>query len=256
MGDNAGFGRAVNRAVGACSCDLLVLLNDDVAPCDHFVERMIEPLHGAAEMTAGVLLRASDPRMIESAGIVVDATFSPYDYLQDELVTVLDTTPPPAPPVGPCGGAAGFSKSVFLDAGGFDENLFAYGEDVDLALRLRKAGARCALATTARAEHLGSATLGYSSLAKANLVGYSRGYLMRKYGVLRRPAAAARVLGVEGAASTVLAYRHRSLSPAIARFRGWRACGVRAALPARELASVSLPDGLRSRYARNARGRT
>jgi GT2 family glycosyltransferase len=45
---------------------------------------------------------------------------------------------------GACGGAAVYRRAAVLAAGGFDERLFAYLEDVDLALRLRLAGWRCA----------------------------------------------------------------------------------------------------------------
>ena len=41
---------------------------------------------------------------------------------------------------GPRRAAAAFDRATFLDAGGFDERLFAYWEDVDLVLRLRSTG--------------------------------------------------------------------------------------------------------------------
>ena len=43
-----------------------------------------------------------------------------------------------------CAGAALYRRQAVLDAGGFDESFFAYLEDVDLGLRLRTAGWRCA----------------------------------------------------------------------------------------------------------------
>jgi GT2 family glycosyltransferase len=43
-----------------------------------------------------------------------------------------------------CAGAAVYRRAAFDGAGGFDERLFAYLEDVDLGLRLRLAGWRCA----------------------------------------------------------------------------------------------------------------
>ncbi|NPV07251.1 MAG: glycosyltransferase family 2 protein [Anaerolineae bacterium] len=44
---------------------------------------------------------------------------------------------------GPCGGAAAYRKSLLLDAGLFDERLFMYLEDVDLAWRAQLLGYRC-----------------------------------------------------------------------------------------------------------------
>jgi GT2 family glycosyltransferase len=251
MGGNLGFGAAVNRAAAAATGDVLVVLNDDVEPLPGFLERLAAPARAGAEMVAGVLVRKERPELIESAGINLDATLSPHDHLQNEPVARLDDEP--AAPFGPCGGAAAYLRSAFAAAGGFDEGFFAYFEDVDLALRIRAAGGRCALAADARALHSGSGTLGYHSLEKALLVGWSRGYLMRKYGVLRRPLAGPAALTVEAAASVALAGRHRSLRPALARVRGWRACTAREPRPAPSAVTVRLGDGLRSRYARSTR---
>jgi GT2 family glycosyltransferase len=175
MGRNRGFGAAVNRAAAASDADVLVLFNDDAVPCDGYVEKLIAPLGGATAMAAGVLLRKVPAGLIETAGLVVDAVLSSYDHLEGEPISVLDQSPSPPPPLGPCGGAAAYERRAFIDAGGFDEKLFAYGEDLDLALRLREAGSDCALATDARAVHVGSGTLGVHSLPKATLVGYARG---------------------------------------------------------------------------------
>jgi hypothetical protein len=197
-----------------------------------------------------VLLRADRPEVIESAGIQLDAALGPHDYLQGESVFRLGDAV--TPPVGPCGGAAGFRIDAFRSVGGFDEGFFAYCEDADLALRLRGAGARCALAPGARARHLGSGTLGYASLEKAKLVGYSRGYLIRKYGVLTRPRSALLACGGEAAAAVALGVRHRSLEPARARIRGWRSCRVRAEAPTDQF-TVGPLDAFRRRLARSRR---
>jgi len=253
MGANLGFGAAVNRAAQAAEGDVLVVLNDDVSPRPAFVERLTSPLANGADVVAGILVDEARPDVIETAGIEIDAALSPYDYLQGEPVARLEE--PLAPPLGPCGGAAAYRTSAFRAVGGFDEGFFAYGEDLDLAIRLRLAGASFGFARDATATHVASQTLGYHSLAKATLVGYSRGYLLRKYGVLRRPRLAARALGVELAASVVLLARHRSLAPGAARVRGWRGCRVTAPPPPSSAATVGLVDGLRRRYARSNRGR-
>jgi GT2 family glycosyltransferase len=249
MGRNRGFAAAVNRAAEAARGDALVVLNDDVLPEPGFVDALVAGLV-TAEMAAGVLLRADRPDVIESAGIELDAALGPHDYLQGESVLRLGEAVPP--PVGPCGGAAGFRIDAFRSVGGFDEGFFAYCEDADLALRLRAAGARCALATEARARHLGSGTLGYSSLEKARLVGYSRGYLIRKYGVLNRPRSALLAFSGEAAAAVALGVRHRSLEPARARIRGWRSCGVRAEAPTDQV-TVGPLEAFQRRLARSRR---
>ena len=251
MHGNAGFGRAVNAAARAADGDLLVVTNDDIRPLPGFVERIVAPLAGA-DVAAGALLRAEAPGVIETAGIEIDAVLSAYDYLHGEPVSRL-LTGAVRPPLGPCGGAAAFTRVAFEEVGGFDEGFFAYCEDVDIALRLRAAGASVALAPDARALHATSGTTGYHSLRKAEMVGESRGYLLRKYAVLRRPSSALRVVAVEGAASIELARRHRSLRPAAARLRGWRRAPTRAQRPPAEAATVGFGEGLRRRYARSVR---
>jgi N-acetylglucosaminyl-diphospho-decaprenol L-rhamnosyltransferase len=252
MGANLGFGRAVNRAAETAGGDVLVLVNDDVAPRPGFLGSLAaEVVKGGAEMAAGVLLREERPALIETAGVEIDATLGAHDYLQNEPVSRLDSRL--RPPLGPCGGAAAYSRRAFDEVGGFDEGFFAYFEDVDLAIRLRRAGARCALAGAAHAVHTGSGTLGYHSLAKACQVGYSRGYLLRKYGVLSRPLPAVSALSLEALASAALAVRHRSLAPATARVRGWRSCRARAALPPASAVTATTLDGARRRYARSRR---
>jgi N-acetylglucosaminyl-diphospho-decaprenol L-rhamnosyltransferase len=248
MGGNVGFGRAVNRAARTAEGAALIVANDDLRPEPGFLEALVAALD-RAEAAAGVLLRQENRDVIETAGLVVDRALGPHDHLQGERVSALDGPVPP--PLGPTGGAAAFRREVFRELGGYDEAFFAYLEDLDLALRLRAAGARVELARYGRAVHVGSATLGYQSLEKAMLVGWGRGYLLRKYGLLKRPAGIPALLG-EAAASLALARRHHSLEPARARVRGWRACTARASAPA-DVASVRLLDGYRRRRLRAQR---
>ncbi|MDQ3630414.1 MAG: glycosyltransferase [Actinomycetota bacterium] len=249
MGRNLGFGAAVNRAAGLARTDVLVVLNDDIEPLPGFLEALVAPLAGQADMVAGVLLQERSPGLIETAGVVLDRTLVGADYLQNEPADRLDEPLPP--PFGPSGGAAAYRLAAFLEVGGFDENFFAYFEDVDLAIRLRAAGAVCVLAPCARALHAGSGTLGYRSLAKANLVGFSRGYLLRKYRVLRGVRSAPAAVAVEAVAVLLLARQHRSLEPGVARVRGWRSCDTRALPPPDSDITVGLRDAWRRRYVRS-----
>lgn len=252
MGANRGFGAAVNAAARAAAGRVLVVTNDDARPEDGFVGRLAAPiLAGEADITAGVLLMAEDPGRVETAGVEVDAVLSGYDYLHGAPASGLG--PDATPPLGPCGGAAGYSAELFATLGGYDEGFFAYCEDVDLALRSHAAGARVALATDARARHATSASTGYRSLRKAEMVGDSRGYLLRKYGVLRRPSRAARVLATEALVCLELARRHRTLAPARARVRGYRRGLTSATVPALGPEFVGLGEGLRRRWARSVR---
>ena len=251
---NEGYGRAVNRAARAAQGEALILLNDDSVVDRGYVERIasaLDPGEGIV-MAAGVMRDAGAPQEIETAGVELDRTLLAYDYLNGEPLEVLDG--PVRDPVGPSGAAAAFSREPFMDAGGFDEALFAYLEDVDLVLRLRAAGGRCRLAKHARGIHQHSATLGPGSARKDYLAGFGRGYLLRKWGVLaprRLPAVLVRELGQAVVQTGV----DRNLGPIRGRINGLRAGKRSEPYPAPEVLGEppSLPDAARRRWRRRVR---
>lgn len=219
LGVNHGFGPALNRGVAARPAARLLFLNDDVRCDPRFVEALLDA-GTAGGSVAGILLRSEDPATIDSAGVVADATLMAFDYLHGRPLAEARTAPAP---LGPTGGAALVALDDFNRAGGFDERIFAYLEDVDLAVRLRHAGVGCRLAAGAGAVHEHSATLGSGSPVKNALMGFSRGYLLRRYGVLRRPGRAARALACEGALCAGQLVVDRTVSGVTARVRGWHA---------------------------------
>lgn len=192
---NEGFSRAVNLGARHAEGEALVLLNDDCICDSGFVPALaaaLDPRAGVV-MAAAVLRNWRNPGIVESAGMELDATLLVWEYLHGEPITVLDQEV--LEPIGPSAAAAAFDRQAFLDAGGFDENLFAYWEDVDLVLRLRLDGGRCALAADARGAHAHASTLGTGSAAKNYLMGFGRGYILRKWNtatVRRLPAILAR----------------------------------------------------------------
>ena len=236
LGENLGFGRALNRAVSELPGDPVIFLNNDVECEAGFLERLLGAASHGAEMVAGVLVQADRPNLIDSAGVVVEGdTLLAFDYLHGESTDVLDQAPPP---LAPCGGAALFRRDAFESLKGFDERIFIYLEDVDLALRAAATGMSCLLARDARARHAYSASLGSRSGAKYERTGWSRGYLLRRYGIAKRPAAA-RALLVEGAICAGQLVQHRTAKGLSGRIAGWRAA---AGLPVHELPSAGLLD--------------
>jgi N-acetylglucosaminyl-diphospho-decaprenol L-rhamnosyltransferase len=236
VGENVGFGPALNRAVGTVAGDPIVLLNNDVVCEPRFVEALLEPALAGVEMVAGVLLAERDPRQIDSAGVIADRTLMGFDYLNGERREAAETAPAP---LGPSGGAALFSRAAFDAVGGFDERIFLYYEDLDLALRLRAAGARCELAPAAAVVHAYSQTLGAASGAKYARTGWSRGYMLRRYGVMCRPRDALRVLAAEGVICAGQIARDRTVAGLVGRLRGWRDAG---GLPRRRAAAEGLSE--------------
>lgn len=250
---NYGYSRAVNVAAREAGPGPLVLVNDDCVLDPGFVEAITAPLDPAAGvvMVAGALRENGDRSRIDSAGIEYDRTLLAFDYLNGEPVAALAGAPPP---VGPSAAAAAFDRDAFLSVGGFDEHLFAYWEDVDLVVRMRLAGGRCELARDAVGTHAHSATLGTGSAAKNRLMGFGRGYLLRKWGVIsgrRMAAIAARELTLI-AGQAVL---DRTLAGAWGRLDGWQSAEP-GSYPAEELQGAEasgLVETMRRRLARRRR---
>ncbi|HET7377632.1 MAG TPA: glycosyltransferase, partial [Anaerolineae bacterium] len=81
---------------------------------------------------------------------------------------------------GPSAAAALYRRSMLDQIGLFDETLFAYYEDVDLAWRAQWAGWRCLYVPTARVEHVHSATSGQGSPFKNFLLGRNKWLVILK----------------------------------------------------------------------------
>jgi N-acetylglucosaminyl-diphospho-decaprenol L-rhamnosyltransferase len=236
FGRNLGFGPALNRAIAAFGRGPIVLLNDDAVADPDFVERLMRCAKNA-QMVAAVLLNERHPTRIDSAGVVIDQTLMAFDHLSGESVDALADAPPP---IGPTGGAALYDRAAFRAVGGFDERIFLYYEDVDLALRMRGAGAICVLCPEARAIHGYSATLGARSGDKYAMTGWSRGYLLRRYGVMRAPTTAAETIMREGIVCAGQLARDHTLAGLKGRIAGWRA--------ANGLAHRIVPEGAASKF--------
>jgi N-acetylglucosaminyl-diphospho-decaprenol L-rhamnosyltransferase len=250
FGVNLGFGAALNRGVRAVPGDPIVFLNDDVSAEPGFVAGLTEALTPGVGMVAGVLLSEANPSRIDSAGVVADRTLLGFDYLNGEPAEALESA---GDPLGPTGGAALYRRSAFEQVGGFDEGIFLYYEDLDLALRMRLAGFDCRLAPSARGIHAYSETLGANTGRKYAMTGWSRGYLLRAYGFSKRPLLLTRAIAVEGAICAGQIVSQRTTQGARARLRGWRAGrGVTPrAIPEDGLLDISTREALALRRRRH-----
>jgi N-acetylglucosaminyl-diphospho-decaprenol L-rhamnosyltransferase len=251
---NVGFSKAVNLGARRAGGRALVLVNDDCVCEPQFVAHLSSALDArrSVVMAAGVLLEARNPSTIDTAGMELDETLLVFDYLNGEPISILDRAV--ADPIGPSGAAAAFDRDAFLSIGGFDEALFAYWEDVDLVLRLRRAGATCVLAHSARGLHEHSSTLGSGSSEKNRLAGFGRGYVLRKWGVLNAPSRIPKTLAREVAISTAQLLVDGTASGLRGRIAGYAA--ARSAHPeAYPTAFVASRDGLGRTLARRLRRR-
>ncbi len=221
-GGNLGFGRGANAGAAGGTGEAIVLVNADAFVEPDCLAALVTPLAAdpGVGMVAGLtLMPGAGAPLVDGFGIELDLGLAAYNRLRGR-------TPDSTPGVlaGPSGGLAAYRRAAWEDVGGFDEAFFAYGEDVDLALRLRAAGWRAAAAGHARAVHLGGASIGVDSPQQRAWAGFARGFLLRRYGVLRT-AAAPRALLVDALVVGYGAMRHRSLVPLRARVAGWRRAG-------------------------------
>jgi len=224
---NRGFGTAVNAGAAAGTAEAIILVNDDVEVAEGLVTEILAPLQaesGCGMVAAMTTIPGSG--LVDGYGIELDVTLAAYNRLRNR-------TPTEAPGrlAMPSGALAAYRRTAFEQVGGFDERLFAYGEDVDLGLRLRLAGWTASEAPRARGVHQGGATVGVGSPRQRELAGFARGFLLRRYGLLRGRAAA-RTLLLEALVVGWGLLAHRTAVPLAARIRGWRAAaGVRLAIP-------------------------
>jgi N-acetylglucosaminyl-diphospho-decaprenol L-rhamnosyltransferase len=220
--ENRGFGAAVNAGVAVGSGEAVVLVNNDLDADPGFVAAILEPLRAdaAVGMVAGMTLMPGR-EAIDAFGIQLDAGLAAYNRLRHQPV---DGDADGGLLAGPSGGAAAYRRTAFEAVGGFDETLIAYGEDVDLLLRLRAAGWAPAAAPDARGIHLGGATIGVDSPRQRWLAGFARGFVLRRWGVLRSRGAL-HALAVDALVVGWGLARHRTLVPLRSRIAGWRAAG-------------------------------
>jgi GT2 family glycosyltransferase len=209
---------------------VVVLLNNDVDCEPDFLERVVAPLDDDARLgSVAALLLQPGHELIESFGLAVDSTLAGYPRLRQRRRHEAQVWEPTL--VGPSGAAGAFRRKAWDEVGGLDEGVFAYAEDVDLALRLRTAGWGATGAEAAVAVHIGSASAVTRSAWQRYQSGFARGYFLRRYGVLRRPvgvrAAITEALVVIGEALIF----SRDLAALRGRAAGWRAAAGRRRRP-------------------------
>lgn len=246
---NLGFGKAVNRLGELGSGEVIVLANDDMDVDPGFLEALVAPLaDDRVGMVAGLTLQPGGGGAVDGFGIEIDCTLLAFNRLRHHRPT--DT---PGRLLGPSGGAAAYRRSAWDAVGGFDAAIFAYAEDLDLALRLRLGGWRAAAASGARGVHLGGVSAGLDSTFQRYHAGFGRGFILRRYGVLRTRHAP-RAVVIEALTVLYGALRASTLVPLRGRIAGWRAAGQgpRLAIPEESVdLGISVRESLRRlRYER------
>jgi GT2 family glycosyltransferase len=158
LAENTGFAAAANRGIRAAGSEAVALVNTDVVLGPGWLEWAVAALGPGIASVATKMVDLADPGVVYDAGDVLRrdgaceqrGRFGRDDGRWDA----------PGEVFAACAGAAVYRREAVLAVGGFDERFFAYLEDVDLGLRLRLAGWRCAWEPRAVARHAGGGSAG------------------------------------------------------------------------------------------------
>lgn len=159
---NLGFAGGNNLAARQAQGDYLVLLNNDAFPEPDWLATihqatLINPEHCFASR----LLQANNPALLDGEWNVYHASGLAWRKNHNRSVSFSLTKPRYV--MSACAAASAYPRSAFEQIGGFDEDFFAYMEDVDLDLRLRLAGYDCLYLPEAVVHHVGSGSTGSRS---------------------------------------------------------------------------------------------
>lgn len=170
---NLGFAAANNLALAETKTDWVALLNPDAFPEPEWLEHLLQAAHRHPECASfgSIQLLYADDRLLDGAGDQYHfsglmrraAHLKPRDRFaprQDKKI------------FSPCAAAALYRTASLQAVGGFDEDFFCYGEDVDLGFRLRLAGHDSLLVHDAIVRHVGSASTGDKRSAFASYHGH------------------------------------------------------------------------------------
>ncbi len=159
---NLGFARGNNLAAARAGGEWLALLNPDAIAAPDWLAEVLAATgrHPGTAMFASLQVSLDDPTRLDGVG---DAYFGLGFAWRGGFGRPVSEIPPEGTCFSPCGAGAIYRRDVFLDAGGFDEDFFCFGEDTDIAYRLRLRGHRCIFLPSARIRHAGGAVSGRAS---------------------------------------------------------------------------------------------
>ncbi|MFJ6653181.1 glycosyltransferase family 2 protein [Microbacterium sp. NPDC091313] len=250
-GSNRGFAASCNAGIRRGDGDVVILMNSDVEAEPDLARSVVDAFaHDAASVASVSPILLTADGLVDSFGIVADRTGAGFVRYHGADLKDADADEPPL--LGPYGAVAAYRRSALDEVGLLDERIFMYGEELDLALRLRASGWDARALDRVVGKHLGGASAGRGSARQRYLAGFGRGYTLRVYGVLRT-ASAAQALTTEIIVSLLSLLLHRDVAGLRGRTSGWRAgAGVqRRSIPLEAVdRRIGLILGLRMRSAR------
>jgi GT2 family glycosyltransferase len=162
LGRNTGFAAANNHAFALAASPWVAALNPDAFAAPDWLEQMALGIARYPEAAAfgSLQIDAADAGRLDGAGDVYHATGLLW---RGGFGQALSHQRGEGEVISPCAAAAIYRRETLEALGGFDEDFFCYGEDVDLGIRLRLAGHRSIQLANAAVRHVGGASGGRRS---------------------------------------------------------------------------------------------
>lgn len=218
-GVNAGIEASLARGAGA-----VLLLNNDMVVEPGFLGPLVDALAGPAVAAAcSQILFADEPERVWYAG----ASFNPTRGHHGRNVAFgeprLPASLPPYAVDCACGGAMLMPREALEEVGRFDEEIFAYREDLDWSLRARERGGRILVVPASVVLHGVSASSGGES-SPASLYFDTRNLLVvserhAPLGVVRTWARRVEILGAHLAQAVLSRRRTEAVRLVLRGFR-------------------------------------
>ena len=157
--ENTGFCHAVNLGIREAMTPYVILLNNDTKAEAGFVRGLYDAIRENEKIfsVSARMLMWDRPELIDDAGDRYCVLGWAYSRGKGRPAADYDKS---VPVFSACGGAAIYRRSVFEEIGYFDEEHFAYLEDIDVGYRARIYGYDNIYCPTAVVYHVGSGTSG------------------------------------------------------------------------------------------------
>lgn len=157
--ENRGFSAAVNIGIREAGTEYVFLLNNDTVVLKDTIEELEAAMerHPKAFSVAAKMLQMKNPELIDSAGDFYCASGWAFARGKDRKNEAFSKE---TSVFSACAGAALYRKAVFEKIGDFDENHFAYLEDIDVGYRAKIYGYRNYYAPASVVLHAGSGSSG------------------------------------------------------------------------------------------------
>ncbi len=159
LDENYGFSKAVNEGIKRAKTPYVFLLNNDAMIQKNCLETLLTAMRSSGKIFSveTKMVQYQNPERIDSAGTFYNAfgwasargkgkPVSKYEKQEQTFAA--------------CAGAALYRKQILDKLGLFDENYFAYLEDIDVGYRAKKKGFINIYEPKAQVIHVGSASSG------------------------------------------------------------------------------------------------